>query len=321
VPRLHHLSADQLDRLRVAAAVTGGDFAAAYRRLTSSKLDTLARHIEPRAGWDDLILSPSRKGRLLDLINRYRNAARVYDDWGFSASPSRGLVALFSGASGTGKTLAAEVVAAQLGLDLYRLDLSSVVSKYIGETEKNLDELFDAAAMANIVLFFDEADALFGKRSEISDAHDRYANVETSYLLQRIERYDGIVVLATNYEKNIDQAFLRRVHTRVDFPMPSESERMAIWQRNLRDSAPYADDIDLPWLVKQFDLSGAGIRNVIIDAAFLAAGENTPISMSHLVRGVARELHKLGRMATVDKFGKWIETATMSTEYESTPTD
>jgi SpoVK/Ycf46/Vps4 family AAA+-type ATPase len=316
-PRLHHLTAEQLDRLRLAAAVTGGDFGAAYRRLTSAKLDALARHIEPHAGWDDLVLAPSRKGRLMDLVNRYRNAAQVYDDWGFSASPSRGLIALFSGPSGTGKTLGAEVIAGQLGLDMYRLDLSSVVSKYIGETEKNLDDLFDAAGMANIVLFFDEADALFGKRSEISDAHDRYANVETSYLLQRLERYDGIVVLATNYEKNIDQAFMRRVHTRVDFPMPSESERMAIWKRNLRESAPYANDIDLPWLVKQFDLSGAGIRNVVIDAAFLAAGDGTSIAMSHLVRGVARELNKLGRMATADRFGIWIDAAGITTDFEN----
>lgn len=313
VERLHHLSAEQLDRMRMAMAVTGGDVAAAYRRLTDVRLQRLARHIVPRAGWDDLVLSPDRKSRLQDFVDRYRMAGTVYDEWGLRASPSRGLVALFSGPSGTGKTLGAEVIAAQLGLDLYRLDLSSVVSKYIGETEKNLDELFDAASVGNTVLFFDEADSLFGKRTDVGDARDRYANVETSYLLQRLERYDGIVVLATNYEKNIDQAFLRRVHVRVDFPLPSESERRELWARNLVSGAPMSDDIDLGWLAGRFDLSGAGIRNVVVDAAFLAAAEGAPISMGHLVRGVARELYKLGRMVTEAQFGGWYDAATAAT--------
>jgi SpoVK/Ycf46/Vps4 family AAA+-type ATPase len=310
VERLHHLSAEQLDRMRMALAVAGGDADAAYRRLTDARLQRLARHIVPRAGWDDLVLSPDRKNRLQDFVDRYRMATTVYDEWGLRASPSRGLVALFSGPSGTGKTLGAEVIAGQLGLDLYRLDLSSVVSKYIGETEKNLDELFDAAGVGNTVLFFDEADSLFGKRTDVGDARDRYANVETSYLLQRLERYDGIVVLATNYEKNIDQAFLRRVHVRVDFPLPSESERRELWTRNLAGGAPMSDDIDLGWLAGRFDLSGAGIRNVVVDAAFLAAAEGAPIGMGHLVRGVARELHKLGRMVTEAQFGDWYDAAT-----------
>jgi AAA+ superfamily predicted ATPase len=319
VPRLHHLTAEQLDRMRLAMAATSGDAAAAYRRLTSARLDVLAHHIRPRATWDDLVLSPARKGVLTDLVDRYHHGTRVYEEWGFEAKPSRGLVALFAGQSGTGKTLAAEVVAGQLGLDLYRLDLSSVVSKYIGETEKNLDALFDAASLGNIVLFFDEADALFGKRSEISDAHDRYANVETSYLLQRLEQYDGIVVLATNYEKNIDRAFLRRVHVRVDFPMPGEPERQAIWERNLRPDAPYADDIDVPWLVERFDITGAAIRNAVVDAAFLAAAEDGPIHMRHLVRGVAREMHKLGRMVTAQVFGIWYDAAVTTTDAPEVP--
>jgi SpoVK/Ycf46/Vps4 family AAA+-type ATPase len=313
VERRHHLSAAQLDTMAQAMLVTGRDPVAAYRRLADARLDKLATHIPPRAGWEDLVLSPSRKGTLRDLVNRYQQAERVYDEWGFPASPSRGVVALFAGPSGTGKTLSAEVVAGELGLDLYRLDLSSVVSKYIGETEKNLDELFDAAAIGNTVLFFDEADSLFGKRTDVSDSHDRYANVETSYLLQRLERYEGVVVLCTNYEKNIDQAFLRRVHVRLEFAMPTEAERAELWRRNLKASAPLADDIDLDLLVREFDLSGAGIRNAVIDAAFLAAAGGTSIGMEHLVRGVARELHKLGRMVNESQFGRWYDAALATT--------
>ena len=305
VPRRHHLTADQLSRLRLALPAHDGDADAAFRRLTSPKLETLTRHVHPRATWPDLILSRERTDRLRDLVDRYRMAGRVYDEWGIPANPSRGLVALFSGPSGTGKTLAAEVVAGQLGLDMYRLDLSSVVSKYIGETEKNLDELFEAAGTGNFVLFFDEADALFAKRGEVSDAHDRYANIETSYLLQRLERYDGVVVLATNYEKNIDQAFLRRIHVRIDFSLPTAAERRAIWQRHLHSSAPLADDIDLAWLVEHFELSGAAIRNAVVDAAFLAAAQDTPIDMALLLRGVVRELHKVGRMVAPDDLGRW----------------
>jgi AAA+ superfamily predicted ATPase len=306
-PHTRRLTAEQLDRMRRAMAAYDGDFDAAYRRLVSPKLDLLARHVRPHAQWDDLILSAERKSSLLDLVNRYHMAARVYDDWKFAASPSRGLVALFSGPSGTGKSLAAEVVAGQLGLDLYKLNLSAVVSKYIGETEKNLDELFDAAGMGNFVLFFDEADALFAKRGDVGDAHDRYANLETSYLLQRLERYDGIVILATNYEKNIDHAFMRRIHVRIDFPIPTELERRALWDQHLRSEAPMDPDVDLDWLATQFELSGGAIRNAVIDAAFLAAAEGGAIGMPHLVRGVARELHKLGRLVTSNTFAPWFE--------------
>jgi SpoVK/Ycf46/Vps4 family AAA+-type ATPase len=316
-PHTRRLTAEQLDRMRRAMAAYDGDFDAAYRRLVSPKLDLLARHVRPRAQWDDLVLSTERKSSLLDLVNRYRTAGRVYDEWKFAASPSRGLVALFSGPSGTGKSLAAEVVAGQLGLDLYRLNLSSVVSKYIGETEKNLDELFDAAGMGNFVLFFDEADALFAKRGDVSDAHDRYANLETSYLLQRLERYDGIVILATNFEKNIDHAFMRRIHVRIDFPIPTEVERRALWEQHLRSEAPIDSDVDLAWLAKQFELSGGAIRNAVIDAAFLAAADDTSIGMPHLVRGVARELQKLGRLVTSNSFGPWFDALATETASET----
>ena len=175
------------------------------------------------------MLSPERLTLLQSIVERYRHAGEVYDDWGFSPNPSRGLVALFAGPSGTGKTLAAEIIAGALGLDVFKLDLSSVVSKYIGETEKNLEQIFDAASAGNMVLFFDEADSLFGKRSEVKDARDRYANIEVSYLLQRLEAYDGLVVLATNFEKNVDEAFLRRIHVRVEFALPGVEERKVIW--------------------------------------------------------------------------------------------
>jgi AAA+ superfamily predicted ATPase len=304
-PQRHRLTAEQLDRMRRAMAAYDGDLDAAYRRLVSPKLKQLTRIVHPHAGWDDLILSNEHKRALRDLVNRYRSAGRIYDEWKFVARPSRGLVSLFSGPSGTGKSLAAEVVAGQLGLDLYRLNLSSVVSKYIGETEKNLDALFEAAGMGNFVLFFDEADSLFAKRGEVSHAHDRYANLETNYLLQRLERYDGVVVLATNYEKNIDQAFLRRIHVRIAFPLPTEVERHALWQLHLRSEAPLGPDLDLAWLGSQFELSGGAIRNAVIDAAFLAAAEDADIGMSHLVRGVARELRKLGRLINREGFGPW----------------
>lgn len=313
IPHRHRVSADQLATLSMALRANDGDADAAFRRLTSPELDALATHVRPRATWEDLILSPDRTARLRDLIDRYRHGSTVYDEWGFRPSPSRGLVALFSGPSGTGKTLSAEVVAGELGLDLYRMDLSSVVSKYIGETEKNLDRLFEAAGTGNFVLFFDEADALFAKRGDVGDAHDRYANIETSYLLQRLERYDGVVVLATNYEKNIDQAFMRRIHVRVDFVDPDATERLAIWRRNLRTAAPVADDVDLEWLATTFALSGAAIRNAVVDAAFLAAAEGTAITMSAMVRGVAREFRKLGRLVTSASWGPWAAVAAGAT--------
>jgi SpoVK/Ycf46/Vps4 family AAA+-type ATPase len=213
-------------------------------------------------------------------------------------------VALFSGPSGTGKTLAAEIVAGELGLDVFKLDLSAVVSKYIGETEKNLAEVFDAASAGNLLLFFDEADALFGKRSEVKDARDRYANIEVSYLLQRLEAYDGLVVMATNFERNVDDAFLRRIHTRVEFILPAVSERRAIWERNLPPGAP-VKDVDATWLAQRFELSGAAIRNAAVQAAFLAAAANGPITMECAVLGVARELRKSGRLLKPDEFGPY----------------
>jgi SpoVK/Ycf46/Vps4 family AAA+-type ATPase len=215
-------------------------------------------------------------------------------------------VALFSGASGTGKTLAAEVVAGELGLDLYKVDLSSVVSKYIGETEKNLERIFSGAAAGELVLFFDEADALFGKRSEVADAHDRYANIEVAYLLQRLETYDGIAIMATNLQRNMDQSFLRRIHVAVEFPVPDEEGRRAIWQLSFPPDAP-TEDIDVDFLARQFRISGGSIRNAALTAAFIAAEAGGPITMEAAVLGVKREFQKLGRLRTEVEFDRYFD--------------
>jgi hypothetical protein len=303
-PRSHPLSAEQLRLVATAYPAVGGDLDAAVRRLAAGRIDRLARRVRPERTWDDLVLPPDRLAQLKELAARYRNRATVYGDWGFRPAPSAGVVALFAGPSGTGKTLAAEILAGDLALELYKLDLAAVVSKYIGETEKNLDQVFDAAAAGNVVLFFDEADALFGKRTEVSDAHDRYANIETAYLLQRLESYDGVVVMATNLSKNIDIAFLRRLHAMVEFPIPEEAERRRLWERNLMPGAP-VKDVDLEFLARQFTLTGGSIRNAALTAAFLAAEAGTPITMATLVLGLRREFQKLGRLVPASDFGPY----------------
>jgi SpoVK/Ycf46/Vps4 family AAA+-type ATPase len=262
--------------------------------------------VTPRRGWDDLILPADQKQQLSELAARYRQRGRVYDMWGFQPIPSGGIVALFSGASGTGKTLAAEVIAGELGLDLYKVDLSAVVSKYIGETEKNLGRIFEAAAAGDLVLFFDEADALFGKRSEVSDAHDRYANIEVAYLLQRLETYDGLVVMATNLQRNIDQAFLRRISLAVDFALPDETQRRAIWLRSFPAAAP-VEDLDVDFLARNFKVTGGVIRNAALTAAFLGAEEGDVISMEHIAIALKREFQKLGRLRTEIEFDRYYE--------------
>jgi hypothetical protein len=303
-PRTHRLSPQQAELVGKVYEAHDHDIDASVRRLLAGRLEVLAQRIRPRRSWDDLVLTVSRREQLQSIVSRYRHASEVYDRWGFSPVPSRGLVALFSGPSGTGKTLAAEILAGELGLDMFKLDLSAVVSKYIGETEKNLDQVFDAAGIGNVVLFFDEADALFGKRSEVKDARDRYANIEVSYLLQRIERFDGVVVLATNFEKSIDEAFLRRIHTRIDFVLPAADERLAIWRRHLPPAAP-VEGLDLDWLSQHFELTGGQIRNASVHAAFLAADAATPITMPLVVRAVAQELRKAGRLLKPGEFGEW----------------
>ncbi len=304
VERTHRLTLDQLTMVSRAYPAVGDDIDAAVRRLVSGRLEHLARRIRPTRTWDDIVLSEDRMELLRSIVERYRFADQVYDEWGFSATPSRGLVALFSGPSGTGKTMAAEIIAGALALDVFKLDLSAVVSKYIGETEKNLEQAFDAASAGNLVLFFDEADALFGKRSEVKDARDRYANIEVSYLLQRLESYDGLVIMATNFEKNVDEAFLRRIHARIEFAMPGPAERRSIWEHNLPVTAP-VENVDVEWIAAQFEMSGGGIRNAAVHAAFLAAAAGTPITMACAIRGVAREYRKLGRLLKASDFGEY----------------
>ena len=300
----HRLSPEQLELVVRAAAGRAGDVGAAVRRLASGHLDGLARRIQPRRSWDELVLPADEKAQLRELTARYRHRSTVYAAWGFPDVPSAGLVALFSGQSGTGKTLAAEVVAADLGLDAYKVDLSSVVSKYIGETEKNLERIFTAASAGNVVLFFDEADALFGKRSEVSDAHDRYANIEVAYLLQRVEAYDGIVILATNLARNLDPAFLRRISVAIEFPMPDDDQRRAIWELSFPPSAP-TTELDLDFLARQFRISGGAIRNAALSAGFLAAEAGGPITMDVVVLALKREFQKLGRLRTEVEFDRY----------------
>jgi hypothetical protein len=257
------------------------------------------RRLAPTAAWDDLILPPEKLRMLRAAADRLRHELRVLDDWGFGgpAHGHRGVRLLFAGLPGTGKTLAAEVLAGALGVDLLVVDLAGVVSKWIGETEKNLSVLFDQAESTRAVLFFDEADALFGKRTEVSDAHDRYANIETSFLLARLDRFDGVAVLATNLRQNLDKAFVRRFDAIVDFPEPGPAERAAIWRRHMPSSAPLAEDVDLEALADRFPMSGAMIRNAVLNAAFAAAeGQaDARIAHRHLHAAVRLEFDKAGR--------------------------
>jgi SpoVK/Ycf46/Vps4 family AAA+-type ATPase len=285
--------------------VPGADPAAAIRRVASGTLLKHATRIVPSVEWDELILPPAQERRLRDLVDRYRYRSVVHEEWGLPLFPSPGVVTLFSGPSGTGKTTTAEVIAHELGVDMFRVDLSALVSKYIGETEKNLEEIFSAAHAGDYLLLFDEADALFGTRSKVSDARDRYANMEVSYLLQRLESYDGFVVLTSNFQGNIDQAFLRRIHATVHFVMPSVDDRARIWQRCLA-KAP-TDQLDLPFVAEKFDLTGGSIRNAALTAAFFAASGHRPIGMVDVLRAISQEMAKLGRRPNDDQFGRWLD--------------
>jgi AAA+ superfamily predicted ATPase len=272
--------------------------AAAAKVMASVNLGRLGQEVMPRFGWQDIVLPTEVSENLRELVIRVRHRPLVFGEWGFTQRHARShsISALFAGPSGTGKTMAAEVIASELNLPLYRVDLSAVVSKYIGETEKNLSQIFNEASASSAVLFFDEADALFGKRSEVKDAHDRYANIEVSYLLQRMEDYEGIIILASNLRQNLDEAFTRRLHLVADFPFPDEDARLEIWRRNLPPSLPLLPDVDLPTLAKDYRLSGGAIRNACVGAAFLAASEDSAVGMSHLQRAVRREHQKMGKL-------------------------
>jgi hypothetical protein len=297
---------------RRAAAWSGrplvaGDLHAAARAQNAIGLERLARRVRPKARWQDLVLPADVHTELRELVGRLRYRELVLDDWGLgrTSTRGRGITCLFAGESGTGKTMAAEVLAGHLGVDLYIIDLSSVVDKYVGETEKNLDRVFAEADRINGVLLFDEADALFGKRSEVKDARDRWANVEVAYLLQRMEHFDGIAILTTNLRANLDEAFTRRLAAVVDFPRPDEDRRRLLWERNLETGSPLSDEIDLGFLAASFNLSGGSIRNVVLGAAYLAADDGAGIDMSHIVRAIQREYRKLGRLCVEGEFGRY----------------
>jgi SpoVK/Ycf46/Vps4 family AAA+-type ATPase len=232
----------------------------------------------------------------------------VLDEWRMrpGGGRGRGITGLFAGDSGTGKTMSAEVIAAELGLDLYTVNLATVVDKYVGETEKNLERIFAEAAGVNGVLLFDEADAIFGKRSEVRDAHDRYANIESAYLLQRMETFDGLAILATNLRANLDEAFTRRLDTVVDFPTPDEPLRRTLWDRCLGAAMPRAADVDLDFLASAFDLAGGHIRSAAVTAAYLCADAGRPVTMLDVVGAVAREYRKLGRLCLDREFGPYL---------------
>lgn len=261
------------------------------------ELAKLTTKIEPRATWSDLVLPQDQIAQLQEICDRCTYKDKVLNEWGFAKKLSYGLgtAALFSGSSGTGKTMAAEVIANALKLDLYRIDLSQIVNKYIGETEKNLNKIFTAAENANAILFFDEADALFGKRSEIKDSHDRYANLEISYLLQKMEQFEGITILATNLRQNLDDAFLRRLTFTVHFPFPDETHRRRIWGKVWPDAKSLAVDINLNELAQQLKLSGGNIKNIAHAAAFLGAAEGEQIKVQHVMHAAVREYKKDGK--------------------------
>jgi ATPase family associated with various cellular activities (AAA) len=265
------------------------------RELTRPKLDSLAQRLDAKATWEDLALPAAQTALMKQIASQVRERHKVYEQWGFSARMNRGfgISALFSGESGTGKTMAAEVIANDLSLNLYRIDLSAVVSKYIGETEKNLRKLFDAAEQGGAILFFDEADALFGKRSEVKDSHDRYANIEINYLLQRMESFSGLAILATNMKSALDQAFLRRLRFVVDFPFPAQSERKRIWQRALPAQVP-AQDLDFDRL-SRMTVTGGNISSIALNAAFSAAQSGQPVTMPSILAAARTELRKLSK--------------------------
>ena len=282
---------------------------ASARRQSSHDLSSLAWKIEPHYAWSDIVLPDDAVTQLQEICSRVANQHEVLGKWGFGDKLAHGkcVSALFAGPPGTGKTMAAEVIAKELGLDLYKIDLSGVVSKYIGETEKNLDRIFTTAENANAILFFDEADALFGKRSEVHNSLDRYANIETSYLLQKMEQYEGIAILATNMRQCMDEAFTRRLQFIVEFPFPDEAQRRLIWQVLFPAEAPREEGVDFEFLAKQFRLSGGNIKNIVLGAAFLAASNGGRIGMEQLIKAARREHQKMGRVLNANDLGKYSE--------------
>ncbi|MGI9304375.1 MAG: ATP-binding protein [Gammaproteobacteria bacterium] len=284
--------------------ITDADLHAACRLQSNPRLAKLAQKITPHFSWDDIVLPPEHMEQLRAMCDHVKYRALVYESWGFDEKLAlgKGVSTLFAGPPGTGKTMAADIMAKALGLDLYKIDLSTIVSKYIGETEKNLSRIFTEAAASNSILLFDEADALFGKRTEVRDSHDRYANIEVSYLLQKMEEYDGVVILATNLRQNMDEAFVRRLHFIVEFPFPEAEDRRRIWQGVWPQAAPQGPDVDLDFLAHSIEVAGGNIRNIAVASAFMAAADGGAIIMKHLVQATQREYRKMGKVLTVDEF-------------------
>lgn len=292
-----------------SGSVTPDDISAACRAHAAPQVGFAAIRRIPRYTWDDLVLPPDHLRQLHELCNQANHRQIVLGEWGFERRLALGnsLNVMFNGPPGTGKTMAADVIANDLEVDLYKIDLSQIVSKYIGETEKNLDRVFRDAQSSNAIVFFDEADALFGKRSEVKDAHDRYANIETGYLLQKMEEHDGLVILATNLRNNLDEAFLRRMHFVVDFPFPDEAHRSKLWQGLFPEEVPRSVDVDFSYLARHFKVPGGNIRNIAVCAAFLAAAEGAEVGMRHLIHAARREYQKLGCPCTATDFGPYYE--------------
>ncbi len=276
----------------------------ACRRQLVHNLGKHATAVETPFTWDDLVLPPDRKATLNSICEQVRNRHLVYEDWGFDRRLpyGRGLSVLFTGPPGTGKTMAAQVLSARLGIELYRVELAAVTSKYIGETEKNLELIFQEAGKSRCILFFDEADALFAKRTELKDSNDRFANAESAYLLQRIEGYNGIVLLATNLSQNFDPAFRRRIKFTVEFPLPDQEGRLLIWQKSLAPPTPLQTDVEFAYLAERFPLTGSEIKSIALNAAFLAAEEGVGIGMAHLQRALRQEMTKSGRVLEASLF-------------------
>ncbi|MFD4877841.1 ATP-binding protein [Streptomyces sp. NPDC058420] len=309
----YHLGADRIARAARAARglahfdgtpLTAAHLRLAARQQSASGLEQHARRIRPAVDWTDLVLPDRSLTQLHELALRARHRDRVLGDWRLSAGGGRGrgVLGLFAGESGTGKTLSAEVVASELGLDLYVVQLSSIVDKYVGETEKNLERIFTEADRTDAVLLFDEADAVFGKRSEVKDSHDRYANMESAYLLQRLESFDGIALLTTNLRANIDEAFTRRLDLVVDFPFPDPAQRLALWRHGLTH-VPSAPGLELTPLADEFELAGGSIRSAVVTAAYLAAGRGDTVCAADLLEGARREYRKAGRLVPGE--GTW----------------
>ncbi|WP_341878091.1 ATP-binding protein [Defluviitalea saccharophila] len=274
---------------------------------TCHNLEKKATLIKPIYSWNDIILPKEQIKELKDASNQVKFKHVVLNQWGFDSKLSygKGLSIMFAGPPGTGKTMAAQVIAKEVNMEIYKIDLSQVVSKYIGETEKNLKEIFDEAKNSNTILFFDETDAILGKRSDVKDAHDRYSNLEVSFLLQKMEEHTGVTILATNHLQNIDEAFIRRINFIIHFPFPDEESRKKIWEKIFPDQTPLDDDIDFKYLAKNFEISGGNIKNIALSAAFLAASENTSVGMYQILSALKHELRKQGKILLREDFGEY----------------